>query len=195
MRNEPFIAQFIEHFRKRGPQASPDVSAVEELWLVFADEGLSLQQHLYTLTAPSTPTGPDTGPYTADPPTGDEDDAPPDVHDDVHDLDADELRYREQFDAPGSDSDTHNDSDANRESAGSNPGASVRVPSAFWHKMRADGTGALVLHTLVHHLLVGVETCHRHGIVHRDIKLSNLILNTHQLVRHLLVYDVNCFVK
>jgi hypothetical protein len=185
LRGEPFIARFVEHFRKR-----VEDSPVEELWLVFIDEGLSLQQHLYSISVPPTDAPSDTGPgFTGDPHTGPEDEGSPgghhlhddDLHD-VHDLDAEDgvhHKSRQESSSPGSRREA--EAEAGAQPPPSGPG--VRVPSPFWHKLRADASGPQVMHVLIQHLLAGVDACHRRGITHRDIKLSNLILNTHQTVR------------
>ena len=57
---------------------------------------------------------------------------------------------------------------------------SIRQSSRHWHHLRTDARGADVMFFLIQHLLMGVESVHSKAVVHRDIKLSNLILNTNQ---------------
>ena len=79
LRGELFVAQYVEHFRKRvraqdAAAAADDGTDIEELWLVFKDEGVSLQQHLYQVVAAQATGQPgqgDTGPVSDGSPPSD----------------------------------------------------------------------------------------------------------------------------
>jgi serine/threonine protein kinase len=106
LRSEPTVAHYVTHFfAKRG----------NDLWLVFHDEGASLQQFLYAVR------------WSAD-----------------------------------STTDQH---------------TAVLEPSMFWRRMRSTQEGLGVMKAMLHQAIRALANLHARGIMHRDVKPSNLLIN------------------
>jgi len=105
LKNEPRVARFVEAFNRTSE------SNMQELWLVFEDEGRSLKSFLYRTT-----------------------------------------------------------------------GMGLIKPSEFWLRLRKQQNGPSMRRELARHLVLGIETLARRGIVHRDIKPGNIFITPPRLV-------------
>ena len=59
----------------------------------------------------------------------------------------------------------------------------VLQPSEFWRRMRTTHLGKSTMKGIMHQLVKGLAFLHSHRILHRDVKPSNVLINTETLPR------------
>ena len=59
----------------------------------------------------------------------------------------------------------------------------VLQPSEFWRRMRTTHLGKSTMKGIVHQLIKGLASLHSHRVLHRDVKPSNVLINTETLPR------------
>eukprot|EP01041_Mallomonas_annulata_P000203 gene203-366_t len=65
---------------------------------------------------------------------------------------------------------------------------SVLEPSAVWRRLRTSDSNGEGMRGILHQLISGLVELHKHGITHRDVKPSNILLNA-ESVPKLLIAD------
>ena len=62
-------------------------------------------------------------------------------------------------------------------------------PSLLWRRLRKSKTGAASIRGIMHQLIASVANLHERGIVHRDVKTSNILLNSDDREPKILIAD------